>query len=136
MASKKKSSKKSSSKKAAPMSAAAAAAAAAADPEAMATLLAFANPADTTNTAARECVAGGLAAIGIGGPFQPTFEIDFGAIDPTSCIDFANFIELCVDEKGFRVPALGGVFVRAHQRGTVITFANLVKTISELMQPN
>jgi hypothetical protein len=103
--------------------------------EATATLLAFANPADEKDPVARGCVAGGLEVIGISGPFQPGFEIDFDAIDEDSCNDLANFIEICVDEKGFKVPALSGAFKLMHEQGTVITFANLVKAIAKLMTP-
>lgn len=100
-----------------------------------ATLLAFANPPLATDAqpVARECVSAGLSTIGISGPHQPGDLIDFGAIDRDSCIDFANAIELCVDQHGFIVPALSGTFVIMHEQGTVITFANLVRAIAELM---
>ena len=107
--------------------------------EATAKLLAFANPPSGSEAepepVARECVAAGLSTIGINGPFQNSQLIDFGAIDRDSCIDFANAIELCVDQRGFEIPAISGTFVIAHEEGVTITFGNLVRTITDLMKP-
>src|SRR5437762_3555937 len=89
--------------------------------DAMATMLSFANPPSVSDTEkiARLCVEQGLGTIGIPGPHTPDDEIDFGAIDEQSCVDFANSIEICVDSKGFEVPSLAGAFVLMHKKGTV-----------------
>jgi len=105
--------------------------------EATATLLSFANPPTgaTPGQIARDCVAGGLNAIGIHGPFNDNDKIDFGTIEEGSCVDFAHSIELCVSAKGFKLPPLAGTFVHLHANGSVIAFGNLVAAIAKLMKP-
>jgi hypothetical protein len=103
--------------------------------EATAALLAFANPPDfaQADAVARECTAQGLVSIGINGPFNDGDIIDFGPIDEASCQDLAHSIELCVDSKGFEVPALSGAFIKMHANKMTITFGNLVKAITNVM---
>jgi len=105
--------------------------------EATATLLAFSNPptSATPGQIARDCVTSGLNAIGIHGPFSDSDKIDFGAIDRQSCIDFGDSVVICIDGKGFIVPSLSGTFVILHEKGTVITFGNLVAAITKMMTP-
>ena len=128
--------KKKSSKKSSSQGKAAAAEGPKVHTDATATLLAFANPlAGDPEPIARECVSVGLETIGIHGPFEPDFLIDFGGLSRDDCIDFANAIEICVGTKGFGVPALSGPFVIMHEKGITITFANLVKAIAKMMRP-
>lgn len=102
-----------------------------------ATLLAFSNPPSAVNPEpiALECVSAGLDTIGIPGPHDPSDVIDFGAIDETSCVDFADAIVICLDSKGFVVPSLSGSFVILHEKGTTITVGNLAKAIAAIMKP-
>ncbi|MEA2462336.1 MAG: hypothetical protein QOJ98_83 [Acidobacteriota bacterium] len=103
--------------------------------EATATMLTFANPPENDpQTVGSSCSNEGFSAIGIrivsGGDI-----IDFSLIDPGMCADLASAIELCVDSKGFFIPALTGTMQVLNQKSVQITFANFGKAIAQLIKP-
>lgn len=105
--------------------------------ETTAALLLFASPPDEVpaQAVARECAAGGLESIGIHGPFGDDNVIDFSAMDSQSRDDLADFLAICVDQKGFKIPALNGTFDHFHAQGVKMTFGNFVKALTHVMKP-
>lgn len=103
--------------------------------EATATMLTFANPPENdTQTVATNCSHQGFSAVGIN-IVSGTDIIDFSLIDPSMCGDLASAIELCVDAKGFFIPALTGTMQVLNQKSVQITFANFSKAIAQLIKP-
>jgi hypothetical protein len=104
--------------------------------ETTATMLTFAEPPADSNpeTVATECSRQGFTSIGIAitGPNQI---IDFSLIDDPMCADLAASIEICVDSKGFFIPALTGTLQTFHAKGVQIKFSNFAKGIASLMKP-
>jgi hypothetical protein len=103
--------------------------------EATATMLTFANPPENdSQTVATACSHQGFTAIGIN-IVSGSDIIDFSLIDSGMCPDLASAIELCVDSKGFFIPALTGTMQVLNQKSVQISFANFAKAIAQLMKP-
>jgi hypothetical protein len=104
--------------------------------EATATMLSFANPPveNDPQTVATDCSRQGFTAIGIN-IVSGAQIIDFSLIDPNMCADLAAAIEICVDTKGFFIPALTGTLQILNQKAVQITFTNFAKAIAQLIKP-
>ena len=104
--------------------------------EATATMLSFANPPveNDPQTVATDCSRQGFTAIGIN-IISGAQIIDFSLIDDNMCTDLAAAIEVCVDTKGFFIPAISGTMLILHQKSAQITFTNFAKGIAQLIKP-
>ena len=85
-------------------------------------------------TVASECSQQGFTTIGIN-DLLPADVIDFSRFDRQSCIDLGDAIVLCVSEKGFTMPAVGGTFDIMRVQGTQITFDTFTKDVQAMMKP-
>jgi hypothetical protein len=103
--------------------------------DATVTMMSFANPpaaATSPATVADGCAKAGFAAIGILVSSDAQI-IDFSLIDDGMCQTLASSIEVCVDGKGFSIPALTGTFMIMQRKGTQITVGNFVTALTQLM---
>jgi hypothetical protein len=104
--------------------------------EATTTMLSFANPPARSDpqSVATGCSRQGFTTIGINIVSDDQI-IDFSLIDPSMCADLASAIELCVDTKGFFIPALTGTLQVLNQKKAQITFGNFCKASAQLIKP-